>query len=1752
MAKDTSLYVQKKIPTFEEYKQRREEGESHEHILAQTVQEREEYHQGLPFDYYSVPSRIAAQRQDGYDELRQLAQEATGAAQNAARQSVMAYDEAGKLNPWQTALNLIQDAKSFNKAAMDAKSQEQKNREAAARRSYLRPETAEEAKKQYGLDYDLEQSSFLSKLFGRPIYTPAKGVSAAEIQGLPKGSSSAETARAFRANIEGQAQNITRNLQNTVQQALSGEGQKTGNPVLDSWGETMRKNAGAAKLIADTYGIPTYALEGSRTQQNVEAFNQRYSDMSYGQKLGANIGLTAGSYGLDFVNAGLTAADALSGGRLGTGTGTASSIFKAANFMQGAGSGLTAQAYANMRESSNWLGRLVLDLEKTGVEQLMDRAFGEGSLAAMGVRVFGSGAQESEDRGESIWKQALTGGARGAIEIGTEMMSGVGGSWRGTGYGDTFLNKVDKWFASKTGSEFVGTLAKAFSGEALEEMTSDVLNPLMDRILGIGEATGRGEDRTFMQQLGDFLADVWGDGQLLYDGLLGGLAGMGGGAIEHGIYSVQAKNLAVDVATYKAAERIAGSNSMKAKFQELTGVELSEDEQEARLEIALYLTNIVDSTDSVSNAREAETNLFRMVRTGGEQEAAERAVELTKKEKTENRAQVFSSMLDRAAGTAKVGISEGERAALAKSLAEGYVSGMDGKSYVAAALAAYRLGKTGNYTLQEAMKASATTTKLSAAQFRHFWRLGAGVETADPATVDVNTEEGKAALMASLTSLGSHSVEAATVYESGQDVSRFAAGMSEAAERYAATSTDIRSQEGGVPAESLISTLSDTQIEKAQEIGAQLRAERSAAITQLDEQRTAVREKAQALRQQSEADTQTLAEIEEQIREANRLGAETVKLFEIQRDALEATVKSDHAFGDSEEYARAFDEAKANMEKAVQLQKDVQALEAKKKEIEGYKPVKRKKGTVSLAGGNIDGTAYKGVDRENLTRQQKNIVAMVEQLADFINIDYVLFDGQENMGGAYIRGGTVYLNINSGMAQEARKSLAAASLSHELTHFMQEYAPKEYQELKDYVIKAILRKSPAEFDRLMRQQRRWEPGKSYDALADELVANACQTMLTDDKAVQRMARTNMSLAQKVADVLNEITEKIRAAFDGLRFDDDREIFAPVRAVMEEIEGITERWADGIAAAVENYNAVQTVRQAEEDENTALKGGVQYQRNTDENESIRVQTQAAQEKLNRMDVVAKVTVNDVPKSVGKAVPWVVERMKHTGFKVDRQNFGIITFDENHIREALRHITNHPDEIGAVLALPRVLKRGILIESHEKHKGRVQGSFTIAAPIAVNGVRGNMSVIVHRTTKNFFHAYRVLLPTGANFTFEEGNKKAASKRTGELSEDRALIAESVDTTMDSIADASRNSKTKFQMWDDTTDDTAAERTGRELAYARLQNENAILSQTVAEMKKLSEKQGKTIEALQKKMQITRTPETRQSDARKLARSLIREYGSKADTETVTGKIKAVGDYLLQTETSKLDENELKARARAVAAEILNTASQTVDEGTETLREIGGEIRGKKISLDEDFTGELNEDYESFRKRHFGSFTLAKRESKSRESREGYQSVDQFYNDFQGEYGEAYFPNLANEGEQLLRLAEVLELSRPMEVNPFAQYMGEAMEYLANQITMDAMSGVLRQTELTTADKQKARTKALQEQIQELKAENKLSAREAASLYHTIYDLSIQLDKAESRYQTLRTEADYRAAQVRAEGAARATEIQAKERERATRQI
>ena len=466
--------------------------------------------------------------------------------------------------------------------------------------------------------------------------------------------------------------------------------------------------------------------------------------------------------------------------------------------------------------------------------------------------------------------------------------------------------------------------------------------------------------------------------------------------------------LAGGTVSNRIAESIINDPELAQAFTEMTGVELTGTKSEQRKAVKDAAANYGQQQETQTVAGEAaqQTERERSARErlgitaedvaarNAETQAENLTAELTEEQKKQNRTETMRGILSRSSEAAGVQMTDEE----ATAIAEGYEAGTNGRLYAAAATDAYKLGKSGKYTLEEAMKASQYTARLSADQFRNAFEAGAGTETN---AVDASTEDGKQTLTAALSSLGEHAEEAANAYEAGQDVSRFAAGMSEAAERYAITGADIRAQDGGIPAESVISTLTDAQIEKAQEIGGRLRETRAAAVSQLAEQRKAIRAQAQAIEQQGVADAAALTEVNRQIREANKIGRETVEMFEAQRDALTKAVEADPDFQNTEEYAKAFDEAKENMERAVELQKSVEELQARKKEIEGKAPVKRKKGTVSLDGGNIAGTDYAGIDRSKLTRQQQNIVAMVERLADFINIDYVVFDGPANMGGAY-------------------------------------------------------------------------------------------------------------------------------------------------------------------------------------------------------------------------------------------------------------------------------------------------------------------------------------------------------------------------------------------------------------------------------------------------------------------------------------------------------------------------------------------------------------------------------------------------------------------------------------------------------------------------------------------------------------------------------------------------------------------------------
>lgn len=198
--------------------------------------------------------------------------------------------------------------------------------------------------------------------------------------------------------------------------------------------------------------------------------------------------------------------------------------------------------------------------------------------------------------------------------------------------------------------------------------------------------------------------------------------------------------------------------------------------------------------------------------------------------------------------------------------------------------------------------------------------------------------------------------------------------------------------------------------------------------------------------------------------------------------------------------------------------------------------------------------------------------------------------------------------------------------------------------------------------------------------------------------------------------------------------------------------------------------------------------------TEEKTSIKDQIRAIQNKLNDMDVVSSVhapNFNGAREHERKK--WILDTLKSSGFKVDIQGFGVVEFGENQINNSLNYLDD-PEEIAAFACLPRVLKRGIRTDGHENHKNRRYSTVTFAAPVEINGTRGNMAVVVKQTGKNLYKTHRILMPDGSAFVFND-NEKTEPKPAGGIPSQGKAQATHISSADYIVQKSARNVKPEF---------------------------------------------------------------------------------------------------------------------------------------------------------------------------------------------------------------------------------------------------------------------------------------------------------------------------------------------------------------------
>lgn len=282
----------------------------------------------------------------------------------------------------------------------------------------------------------------------------------------------------------------------------------------------------------------------------------------------------------------------------------------------------------------------------------------------------------------------------------------------------------------------------------------------------------------------------------------------------------------------------------------------------------------------------------------------------------------------------------------------------------------------------------------------------------------------------------------------------------------------------------------------------------------------------------------------------------------------------------------------------------------------------------------------------------------------------------------------------------------------------------------------------------------------------------------------------------ILDVLNDEVKRFQAA------NNDQQ---------EATEAIVKMWEEGkiqeaakstkIMNYFQNYYAhvaaASSQGPADVANTTTRTAAVQYSARTqddEESKSIKEQLAYHRDEIEKHGVVANINIDMKDYGNGDKVKLrqkVTEEWKKIGYHVDRQNFGYIEIDPEDIKVSMTYL-NTLGEKAALLAVPKVLKRGIELPGHQNHKDRRYRTYTFAGRVIINGTPGDMAVVVRATNKYGYKTHRIVMPDGSVFKYNN-----AEPTTGGRAANNGPLEPRISSASDTIiSDGRENSNNRRQ--------------------------------------------------------------------------------------------------------------------------------------------------------------------------------------------------------------------------------------------------------------------------------------------------------------------------------------------------------------------
>lgn len=219
---------------------------------------------------------------------------------------------------------------------------------------------------------------------------------------------------------------------------------------------------------------------------------------------------------------------------------------------------------------------------------------------------------------------------------------------------------------------------------------------------------------------------------------------------------------------------------------------------------------------------------------------------------------------------------------------------------------------------------------------------------------------------------------------------------------------------------------------------------------------------------------------------------------------------------------------------------------------------------------------------ESLNEQQKSGMDAARLLSEMgLNITvYVSTEEERNAGmengSIYLEDGSIWVDLNAGADGQG---VMAFALSHEFTHFVEEFSPEKFHRFTEILFEAVgtdvnvnelIAAKAAELKRQGYKELSSE--ELNDVAYSEVVAEMMETALTDTDVMERISarlqQTDMSLWEKIKKFLQGLVKRLKEAYRGLN--PDSSIAQLARDTIRSSEEALNAFADAASDAVVNY------------------------------------------------------------------------------------------------------------------------------------------------------------------------------------------------------------------------------------------------------------------------------------------------------------------------------------------------------------------------------------------------------------------------------------------------------------------------------------------------------------------------------------------------------------------------------------------------------